>query len=83
MIIIINIAIILEKNNKPYSWVWLEGGANNAKVLGWIPTVAIFDFCYSCWNIAEKWTADIFNNNYKYNNIGIILLKIIKYIFIW
>ena len=63
MIIIINIAIILEKNNKPYSSVWLERGANNAKVVGSIPTVAIFDFFYSCGNIAEKWAADIFNNN--------------------
>ena len=42
MIIMINITIILEKNNKPYSSVWLERGANNAKVVGSIPTVAIF-----------------------------------------
>ena len=82
MIIMINNAIILEKNNKPYSSVWLERGANNAKVLGSIPTVDIFDFFYSSENIVEKIAADIFNNNYKYNtNIGIILLNIIKYIF--
>ena len=84
MIIIINIAIILEKNNKPYSSVWLERGANNAKVVGSIPTVAIFYFFNSWKNIAEKRAAYIFNNNNKYNNnIGIILLNIIKYIFIW
>ena len=54
MIIMINITIILEKNNKPYSSVWLERGANNAKVVGSIPTVAIFDFFYSCGKIAGK-----------------------------
>ena len=84
MIIIINIAIILEKNNKPYSSVWLERGANNAKVVGSIPTVAIFYF-FNLWRKKKKKRAVyIFNNNNKYNNnIGIILLNIIKYIFIW
>ena len=32
----------IKNNNKPYSSVWLERGANNAKVVGSIPTVAIF-----------------------------------------
>ena len=36
------ILIYIKKYNKPYSSVWLERGANNAKVVGSIPTVAIF-----------------------------------------
>ena len=65
------------KNNwKPHSSVWLERGANNAKVVGSIPTVAIFwKFIFFKLNYYILISINYYNNNIILNfSFGLFFL---------
>ena len=70
------ILIYIKKYNKPYSSVWLERGANNAKVVGSIPTVAIFwKFIFFKLNYYILISINYYNNNIILNfSFGLFFL---------